>query len=355
MTADPLSGEVPPYSHIPVKFICRTKKFEQKQGFSELMKQEGEGVNIDPSLGEEKSITDYTYTATILPQGAPELSKYPVVMKARAYVPKVFVSKSLIQFGECSCNDKRDYILTIENKNEELPISFAFSKIAQFTVTPQHGSLLPSSKKSVIISFIPKNFGVFSSVMNINILSSIYQIPLKLMGSSQRKIEMKGKGTRGPEALPTDFQQSRKFVAEEKVGIQTHKKEGESSMMRWMKESTTLQLESGMKFDTTDKNIGYLEKREHVQRANEQLREFRREREKSQREMAKLRMRGKQPLQTLLQYENDVDFVFDEGRPPSPGMELPINKDPLYVIKPICGYVIEIIYIYIYIIGTIYG
>ena len=35
LTAEPLSGIVPPYSQIPVSFICRTKKYEKKGGFSD--------------------------------------------------------------------------------------------------------------------------------------------------------------------------------------------------------------------------------------------------------------------------------------------------------------------------------
>lgn len=35
LTAEPLSGMVPPYSQIPINFICRTKKYDKKGGFSD--------------------------------------------------------------------------------------------------------------------------------------------------------------------------------------------------------------------------------------------------------------------------------------------------------------------------------
>lgn len=35
LTANPLSGVVGPYQQIPVSFICRTKKFDKKGGFSD--------------------------------------------------------------------------------------------------------------------------------------------------------------------------------------------------------------------------------------------------------------------------------------------------------------------------------
>ena len=35
LTAEPLAGTVPPYSQIPINFICRTKKHDKKGGFSD--------------------------------------------------------------------------------------------------------------------------------------------------------------------------------------------------------------------------------------------------------------------------------------------------------------------------------
>lgn len=35
LTAEPMSGSVPPYSQIPISFICRTKKHDKKGGFSD--------------------------------------------------------------------------------------------------------------------------------------------------------------------------------------------------------------------------------------------------------------------------------------------------------------------------------
>lgn len=35
LTAEPMSGTVPPYSQIPISFICRTKIHDKKGGFSD--------------------------------------------------------------------------------------------------------------------------------------------------------------------------------------------------------------------------------------------------------------------------------------------------------------------------------
>jgi len=40
LTAEPLSGTVAPYQQIPISFICRTKKYDKKGGFSDQVDQE---------------------------------------------------------------------------------------------------------------------------------------------------------------------------------------------------------------------------------------------------------------------------------------------------------------------------
>ena len=47
---------------------------------------------------------------------------------------------------------------------------------------PARGKLLPGVEHSINISFNPKNFGVFNTQMNLELLAGIYEIPLKLMG-----------------------------------------------------------------------------------------------------------------------------------------------------------------------------
>jgi hypothetical protein len=42
LTVEPLSGTVGPYEQFPVTFICRPKKFEKKDGFSDVT-EDGDG------------------------------------------------------------------------------------------------------------------------------------------------------------------------------------------------------------------------------------------------------------------------------------------------------------------------
>lgn len=45
LTAEPLAGTVGPYSQIPLNFICRTKKYEKKDGFTDNIRKVKPGSN----------------------------------------------------------------------------------------------------------------------------------------------------------------------------------------------------------------------------------------------------------------------------------------------------------------------
>lgn len=108
-------------------------------------------------------------------------------MMARAVFHEVKQSRETIQFGECATNDRKDYILTLKNRNEDLPIDFNFSKVAHFNAIPARGKLLPGTEHSINISFEPHNFGVFKQQMTIELLGGIYTQTLNLMGSSSQQ------------------------------------------------------------------------------------------------------------------------------------------------------------------------
>lgn len=39
LTVEPLTGSVGPYSQVPLTFICRTKKYEKKGGFTDNVRR----------------------------------------------------------------------------------------------------------------------------------------------------------------------------------------------------------------------------------------------------------------------------------------------------------------------------
>ena len=71
-------------------------------------------------------------------------------------------------------HQRRDTVLKLENKNEELPVNYCFKKVAQFRAEPEKGRLLPRQEKAITISFQAHNFGVFTNQMDIELLGGLY-------------------------------------------------------------------------------------------------------------------------------------------------------------------------------------
>jgi len=214
LTAEPLNGTVGPYSQIPITFICRTKKFDKKGGFTDTINKGGKPTSSQESRAgtatnglEEKYLVkpeDYA-TLAIVSFNSIAHDELKVQMMARACYPDIKISKQALQFGECASNERKDFSLTVTNKNEDLPLDFCFSKAASFKAVPSRGKLLPGTEHTINISFEPKNLGVISQEMVLEILGGVYRIPLKLSGHCN-KVGQKSRGIRGPMARPQDFE-----------------------------------------------------------------------------------------------------------------------------------------------------
>ena len=122
-----------------------------------------DGKMTIPSPSEEKyQKKPEPYASLAMIQFGEGYEDLKVQMMARAVFPDIKISRQVIQFGECACHERKDYNLTIKNKNEDLPMDFNFTKIAHFHAVPAKGKLLPGTEHSINISFEPKNFGVFN-------------------------------------------------------------------------------------------------------------------------------------------------------------------------------------------------
>ena len=178
MTAEPLAGTVGPYSQVPLNFICRTMKKEKKKGFTDNQSKNAKKSAKTPSQGEmsgqdisatsalqEKFIDELepikeeSALAIISIKNMPNHEPLKVQMMARACYPDIKISKQQMQFGECASNDRRDYALTVTNRNEDLDIDFNFNKTSSFKATPARGKLLKGVTHTINISFEPKSLG----------------------------------------------------------------------------------------------------------------------------------------------------------------------------------------------------
>ena len=141
--------------------------------------------------------THYSYTCIFEFDGKNDISPY-IHLSAKGICPTVKMSHHLINFGECKVHDRRDYLVTLENKNEDHPIDFNFAnvllefeknilinlnQVAHFRVAPKTAKLEPGPPQQLVVSFEPKSLGKFSNHMDLELFGT-YKIPLKLAGTS---------------------------------------------------------------------------------------------------------------------------------------------------------------------------
>jgi len=204
-------------------------------------------------------------------------------MMARACYPDVKISKQQLQFGECATNERKDYSLTVTNKNEDLPLDFNFRKVASFKALPSRGKLLPGTEHTINISFEPKNLGIVNQEMILEILEGVYKIPLKLQGHCNQ-VAPRQKGVRGPMARPEDFEPQRNFISEEAAEARSIQKQRSLHPKNSLE---TFENSYGVKSALMTGNIAAVEKYsqiiENKTRANEFLKRERLNREKDNR------------------------------------------------------------------------
>ena len=70
----------------------------------------------------------YEYTCVFEFNGKNDLSPY-IHLVARGICPTVKVDHNLINFKECAVHDRKDFATTIENRNDQYPVDFSFSKV----------------------------------------------------------------------------------------------------------------------------------------------------------------------------------------------------------------------------------
>ena len=164
--------------------------------------------------------------------------------------------------------------------------------------------------------------------MNLELLNGSYKIPIKLLGSSNSKgISKKVANAKGGKSI----------TGEEKASLQTTKGK-ETSMPTFMQDTTSMHLESGIKFEVTEKVDNFLDKMQNKERWNNYLTEARKNRERETNAKKKLSMTDKQPIQTLKEFIEDIDLGIGDCGARPPKLQIPTEVDPLWVLKPFAGH-----------------
>jgi len=313
--ANPLQGEVPAFSQLPITFTCNSKKGEHTQGFQFNLLEEPQS---QARTYFESSI-DYFYTALFV--FAELEQRLTVQMQARAVIPNVKISETSVHFYECPLREQRDYLVKLENTNEELPIDFTFAKVANFAIEPDRGELLPLQTRVVNITFKPGNFGVFEAQSLLSFLQGTYSLHVSLYGQSSTEGSRTAR-PRGPESLAKDFEPLRRYISTEDIARGT-----QVPPQHWLQPAS----QSGR---MSESNLLQAEVREKY---NAFLRDSRKERlvhSKSQR----LAALSQSLPRTFEEIEKNTDFCLSTAPLPSKLLMLPPPGDQLYVEKPMGKY-----------------
>lgn len=103
-------------------------------------KDHGEEENYENNM----KPMNYEYTCVFEFNGKTDLSPY-IHLIAKGICPKVKMGHNLINFKECEVHNRKDFVTTIENRNDNQPVEFSFSKVAHYKVTPSRSVLMPHS------------------------------------------------------------------------------------------------------------------------------------------------------------------------------------------------------------------
>lgn len=122
----------------------------------------------------------------------------------------VSVSQTLFAFPDTAVNESSDVSFAIVNENSELPITYAFSRIAHFTVQPEKGRLMNKHQENLIVTFKPNQMGSFSGTIDLIINNGARVIPLRVRGKATA-IGAKSGTVGGVDKIPEDFLRKRNF------------------------------------------------------------------------------------------------------------------------------------------------
>ena len=61
-----------------------------------------------------------------------KLEPLQINLSAQGLCPRIKLSRTLLNFGECPVNDHRDIAIQIRNVNEDLPLDFRFKRVIFF-------------------------------------------------------------------------------------------------------------------------------------------------------------------------------------------------------------------------------
>jgi hypothetical protein len=210
MTISPGQGIIKPFSQVAVKIKFNPILPAPVKGF------------VTQFSAEAKEVKFATRRAMI---DCPEMvQRLNLNMTGSASSPSVAVSPLTLRFGACAVYDRRDILVTLNNKSAS-KTTFEFSHLAHFKCSVEKGELQAYQSLSVVMSFTPTQLGVFKNVIQLSLAGGLEVIDLKILADADQPGKRVLVG--GLDKLPEDFQKTLKFVDPEEIAaMKKAKKQG---------------------------------------------------------------------------------------------------------------------------------
>ena len=203
---EPSEGMLKPFSQIPVKIIIAPTAPAPSKGFEKNFF----GMLRNTVPLQSRPLIDIPEIGT----------KLNLNIQGTAVFPHVLLSPQILRFGDCMIGERKDAIVTMENKLEQ-DIDFKLTVPAHFKITPSSGTIYGNQKQTLIVSFLPTQMGNQKCVAKVSFADGIYTREIKLLGHGlyAPKRELIG----GIDKLPEDFAPKYQFVeaADLKPGAQS--------------------------------------------------------------------------------------------------------------------------------------
>lgn len=95
------------------------------------MKKERGDADEDDGLESRFDPKSYNYTCIFEFNGQTDLSPY-IHLSAKGICPTVKISHHLINFGDCKVHERKDFMVTLDNKNDDHPVDYNFSSVSEY-------------------------------------------------------------------------------------------------------------------------------------------------------------------------------------------------------------------------------
>lgn len=160
MIVSPSEGVLQPHSDSLVEFTFAPKFKAEKVHFK------SQSIKINPKQYISR------LQLQMMDSAMPSVVKddpLDLVFKSRVCMIDARLSTDALSFGKRATGDRVCQSLTLFNENQEMPMTFAIDKTANFKCSPASGRVAPKSFIKIEVSFAPNQIGDLGKEMKVNL------------------------------------------------------------------------------------------------------------------------------------------------------------------------------------------